>query len=446
MTKKILSMALAIAMVMALSVSVFAAGTNTITVTNAKAGETYNAYKMLDLSINADKTAFTYTIDADWAAFFAADGAGYQYVTINSKGEVTAISDAAALAQAAAEYATTVDSTVTPDEDGEAVITGLENGYYLVTSTNGTIAMTDTTPTNPNAEIQEKNPDHTVTKDVQEDDNGNWVDVSTAQIGDTVEYKSTVTILKGAKNVVLHDEMDAVLELNAESIAIEGLTKGTDYTVNAEASAFEITFAQTYLNTIATSVTLTVTYEAVLNENADPETDYVNKTWLTWGNADTSAVDSVKTNTFKFEVYKHAAGATENLADAVFQLMKGDKVVKLVKESDTVYRVAMADEANAVETFKTVASGNIVITGVDTDADYTLVETEAPAGYNMLSAPVEVGAINDNSVVVDVENKTGTELPSTGGIGTTIFYALGAVMVIGAGVLLVAKKRMSVEG
>ncbi|MBQ1270265.1 MAG: LPXTG cell wall anchor domain-containing protein, partial [Clostridia bacterium] len=137
----------------------------------------------------------------------------------------------------------------------------------------------------------------------------------------------------------------------------------------------------------------------------------------------------------------------ENLADAVFQLKKGDEVVKLVKESDTVYRVAMADEVNAVETFKTVASGNIVITGVDTDSDYTLVETEAPVGYNMLTKPVEVEEVKaDNTTVVDVENKTGIELPSTGGIGTTIFYALGAVMVIGAGVLLVAKKRMSVEG
>ena len=73
----------------------------------------------------------------------------------------------------------------------------------------------------------------------------------------------------------------------------------------------------------------------------------------------------------------------------------------------------------------------------------------APAGYNPLTAPVEVkvaGSSTDTtklSVTAEVENKTGTTLPSTGGMGTTVFYVLGAVLVLGAVVLLVTKKRMS---
>lgn len=150
-------------------------------------------------------------------------------------------------------------------------------------------------------------------------------------------------------------------------------------------------------------------------------------------------------NTFKFEVKKYASNDTTkaNLADATFQLKKGENVVMLIKESDTVYRVANGAETGAVDSFTTVSAGNIVITGVDTDADYTLVETVAPAGYNLLAAPVNVGAVAAaNATVVEVANSSGTELPSTGGIGTTIFYALGGLMAVGAGVLLVAKKRM----
>lgn len=83
------------------------------------------------------------------------------------------------------------------------------------------------------------------------------------------------------------------------------------------------------------------------------------------------------------------------------------------------------------------------------DGTYHLIETEAPAGYNPLTAPVPVTVAGSNtdtaklSVTAEVENKTGTTLPSTGGMGTTVFYVLGAVLVMGAVVLLVTKKRMS---
>ena len=96
----------------------------------------------------------------------------------------------------------------------------------------------------------------------------------------------------------------------------------------------------------------------------------------------------------------------------------------------------------AVDSFTTVDSGKIVIKGVDLDK-YTLVETAAPAGYNKLNDPVDVTVLDTNALTVEVPNATGTELPSTGGMGTTIFYIVGAVLVIGAGVVLVAKKRMA---
>ena len=91
----------------------------------------------------------------------------------------------------------------------------------------------------------------------------------------------------------------------------------------------------------------------------------------------------------------------------------------------------------------TVSAGNIVIWGVDSDKDYTLVEIQAPKGYNMIAGPITVDVKADNSGIVEAENNTGAELPSTGGIGTTMFYVVGSILVIGAAVLLVTKRRMN---
>lgn len=102
--------------------------------------------------------------------------------------------------------------------------------------------------------------------------------------------------------------------------------------------------------------------------------------------------------------------------------------------------------------FTTPASGKFTITGLDSDT-YYLEEIVAPAGYNLLKAPITVTVKNDGTVTygdnstgeVRVLNSTGTELPSTGGMGTTIFYVLGGVLMAGAFVLLVVRKRMRTE-
>lgn len=96
--------------------------------------------------------------------------------------------------------------------------------------------------------------------------------------------------------------------------------------------------------------------------------------------------------------------------------------------------------------------GFIKVFGLDADT-YYIEETEAPEGYNKLTDPTEVKIDNkgevSNTVKVDdvdavkVENKQGEELPSTGGIGTKIFYIVGTVLMAGAAILLITKKRMS---
>lgn len=449
-TKRILAIMLVVAMVFAFGTTAFAAGANTITVNNAQNGETYTAYKMFDLSVDLDKDAYSYKVNSAWSDFFTT-GAGAQYITVEN-GYVTAVSDAAALAKAAAAALNGKTAAGTAvAADGVATISDLDNGYYLITSTNGTIAMIDTTPDKEAVEINEKNPNPSVDKTVKEDSTDTFGDANDAQIGDTVEFKTEIKVQKGAKNYVLHDVMDDGLTLNADSITV-GID-ASNYTVKTtgleDGCTFEVAFAQTYLNTITEETTLTVTYTAVLNETASYTTGELNKTQLTWGDQSKTEWDSTTTTTHKFEVLKYDATdeTKANLPGAIFELHKGtgdDAVtVKLIKVSDTVYRVANGDETGAVTSFTTVASGNIVIDGVDSDTDYTLIETKAPGGFNLLKDPVEVTVDAQNNVVIEVPNQSGTELPSTGGIGTTLFYVIGAILVCGAGIVLVTRKRMN---
>jgi len=433
--KKFAGLLLALVMVFSLTVTAFAEGTNTITVNGAQANETYEIYKMFDLIVNEDKTAYSYTVNEEWSDFFTT-GAGKDYVNIDNQGYVTWKSekeDGASMetfgkaAAAVVEGKTEAVEAITPTADGSFTFSGLEAGYYLITSTNGTLAMVDTTPTNPDATINEKNPDPTIDKQVQEDSTEAWGKDNSAQIGDTVNFKVIINVKKGAKNYVMHDKMDDALSFDANSVKVEGLNAGTDYNVVTTGICadcdFHIVFTESYLNGITEDKALTVTYSATLNEGAKVDTDIKNDTQLSWGDASNTEWSETVTKTYKFEVLKYAAIDSEKnpLAGATFQLKDvNGKVIKLIKISDTEYRVANGDEANAVESFTTVDSGNIVISGVDLDK-YTLTETEAPAGYNKLKDPVDVVVGAENNLVIEVPNNAGTELPNTGGIGGYVF-------------------------
>lgn len=283
----------------------------------------------------------------------------------------------------------------TPTADGSIAFEGLDSGYYLITSTNGTLSMVETTPLQTAVTVNEKNPNPTIDKKVKE--NGTAGTENSAQIGDTVEFEVTINMKKGAENYVMHDKMEDGLTFNKDSVEINGLTKGTDYTVNTPADGiaalqddctFEISFAEDYLNSLTADTTLTVTYSAVLNEKADVTAGEKNEALLKWGDKNQTEWSTTTTKTYQFEILKYDAADTSKnpLAGAEFQLKDDtDTVLKLVKESETLYRIANGDEPSVdeTETIVTVAADNIVVKGVD-QAKYKLVETKSPQGYAKL--------------------------------------------------------------
>ena len=113
---------------------------------------------------------------------------------------------------------------------------------------------------------------------------------------------------------------------------------------------------------------------------------------------------------------------------------------------DGVYYVAAATDSNKTTNLTSISSGTGIVNVRGLKAGtYYLWETAAPEGYNVIaeSTEINVGDAEDASVVYNIYNGTGTELPETGGMGTTLFYTIGGVLVVAAGVLLVTKKRMN---
>lgn len=505
--KKIVSLMLALVMVLSMAITAFAEDSATetpkpytITVTDVTEGEKYSIYKMLDLSVDnaEDPKAFSYTVDEDWEAFFTEEGAGAAYVDINEDGYVTwkegmgTAEKMEAFGKAAQKYAekyaeeksVAPEKTITAGEATSITFDDLKAGYYLITSTAGTKAIVDTTPTKPNPTIKEKNEGHRVDKLVQEDSDQNWYKENSAEIGQTVDFKTKITIKTGAKNLVMHDRMEDGLTFNKDSVVVTGpkteeypdgvvLVEGTDYVLvteglaeesDGETCTFEVRFTQAYLDSLKSDTQVVVTYSAVLNENADKVNGEHNDAGLTWGeNSKTEWIETT-TKTYQFELLKYDAKDEEKkpLAGAEFELHRGDAKgcsdkcasIKLVQKEENdsyvVYRLATAqDSSDSVQTKIVTGNKKIMIYGLDLDDEYHLKEVKAPEGYNLLKDSVSVVIKKDeNGKVIcklEVANNSGTELPSTGGIGTTVFYIVGSVLVCAAVVLLITRKRMSIN-
>ena len=356
-----------------------------------------------------------------------------------------------------------------------------------------------------NVEITPKGQKPTLDKQIRHNESGQWGDVGDNQIGDTVEFRTITTVPNTTGytkyDYTIYDEMSTGLTSKVTSdsgITIkinDGEELGRDY--------YTVTVDSTNANNFSVKVdilkaikegkieegdNLYTYYTGVLNEDANvyDKGKQQNTAYLQYSNnphdnntkGETPHV-TVYDWTFKMNVQKiDGADKEKELKDAKFVLSKNgavdlgtisedgtpantEKLIKLVYDSaNSTYRVATASDTDT--TTYVMTAGNITIKGLDDAVDYYLYETKAPAGYNRLTEPVKfkitatynsadscpavLTKVGDEAAVtglkVSVENNAGTTLPSTGGMGTTVFYVVGGGLMAVAVVLLVTKKRM----
>lgn len=498
-TRQIFALVLALVLTLGLCATAFAeeAKPGSITISNPAQGKTYEVFKLLDVAVDESDLAnngFIYKLTADaWANFITTvqDGNGANYFNLYKNNGMTyvlanenlegGIADFAAKAKTYAESNKLVPiKTATAGTEGTLKIDGLDLGYYLVRSDLGILCSLDTTA--PNAEVREKNEATVIVKNVEDTSKKQNV----AEIGTYVKFTIQITVKdKAPVNYKLVDEMTEGLtfvknETYPLTVTVnENTLDAANYKVTetTKPRGFTLAFnnnAKGNASILKTGDVVTVTYYAQINENAKiADEANVNKAKVEYGTNSHTEYDTTETYVWKMNIVKYTMEQTTGsdqakekmLAGATFQLSRdaaGAEVIKLIKVDDTTYRLALPTETDtAVDTITTGNSGELVINGL-ADGTYYLTETKAPRGYNLLREPVKVtvahktenGKLTETSFVADqtetdtsglvkVENNAGTELPSTGGIGTTAFYVLGSAMALGAVILLVTKKRMA---
>ena len=496
--KKFMALLATLTLALAMAVPAFAeAATTTYTITIKNGTGTYEAYQIFKGDLYNDTLS-----NIEWGDNVTDEGRTKLGNAAENAKTITTEADAKAFAVEVAKYLTDPAAGTGTDS-----ITGLAAGYYLIKNTSvgeGEVFTDYILQVVKDVEVNPKSGKPTLDKQIKHNDNGKWGVVGDNQIGDTVEFRTitTVPIVSGYTEYtyVIHDEMSAGLTSNVHSnddvtikVNDETVLDKNYYTVTVdEVNTNKFTVKVDVLKAIedgkmAEGNTLYTYYTGILNENAAVYNvgKQDNKAYLEYSN---NPHDNTTTNktpekvvydwTFKMEVDKVDGESKTPLSDAKFVLSKekncdlgaiGDdgqphnteNLISLIKNSDGSYTVAPAGYTGPV--VKVMTAGEITIKGLDDATEYYLYETKAPAGYNRLTDAVKfkitatynetgdhytsvTAAVNDvdqQSVSVQVANNKGSTLPSTGGIGTTLFYVIGGGLMAVAAVLLVTKKRMN---
>lgn len=484
--KRFASLALALVMALAMMAPVFAAGDATITVENASKGEVYKLVKLFDASYNPGTKAIVYTgdIPTELELYFEKEGEYIKATDAAMNGDVLT----SAAVQAITNWAQNQTGTGMTADGGPLTFTGLDYGYYVVVSRTANGGAISVTSTMPNATIVDKNTNELTnpTKKVY-DAAGN--EIQTADVGETVTYTVTFNTVnwigkdKDAKQVISYTVADTLPDF-LDKVTVTEITVGGQAidTQQFENKSMSIKWADktgdlkcedesdthvhgdgcyAWNSRYANGAELKITYTAVVTEeilNAEAG-NHVNKVIVTPETNDgpgNPLEDEEDLYTATIVIDKYAENQDDpsdqdaKLEGAKFVLKNSDGKFYKVGTDKKVTWVETKEEATEVTTDK---DGVANFAGLK-EGTYYLVETEAPAGYNKLTEDKEVVVkapdkdgkpenITANiSQDIDVPNNTGSVLPSTGGIGTTIFYVVGGILVAGAAILLVTRKRV----
>lgn len=500
--KKVLALMLAAVMVMTISITVFAdepdqtteptEGTGSIESEAATyegkitiqtiSGQNYTLYKLFEAAVKEGRkdgeAGISYTLRSD-KADLGADGSTWFKLENNNvvaNGDSVDVSTAA-FRTWAKSYGQATGESITGDGTAKTW-SGLTPGYYFITTTTGSLVTV--TSITPDVTVTDKNSVPDLDKNIKTvtDDDGATAhsvaddgETAHAEIGDTVEYEVKLNGYQGAANYIFEDTLSAGLTLGAKTdLTITGtkpdrtLVEDTDYTVNTfgantAGGSIKITFTKTYLDSLTgqggAPSEITISYKATVNANVvTGAAGNANTAKLSYGNdpqhltettPDTPKVYVAEIDVNKYEGDdKDAAGkkldgvkfVLKNASGQYYKLDNGKVTWTTVAENDSIeaYKVATAD------------GGKIEFKGL-ADGTYTLVETDPLPGYNNIpgqTVTIVKGTYTNVNLkqVADVQNKSGSELPETGGMGTTIFYIIGTALVLGAGVVLITRRRM----
>ena len=490
--KRVLALLAAFALVLAMAVPAFANGANQYTISvPTGSSHAYKIYQIFTGDYSAGKLS-----NVKWGKNSKNRGPD---VNVDTKVAQSVLDELAAVNTAVATDAqklAVIEKYADLDSNEVATVTAgnsvkVTAGYYLFKDTTATgdneVYITEVVG---NVSIQAKNPNVPGFEKKLKDTNDtegtttDWQDVADHDIGDAVPFKLEATVPADYAEYTsyyfaFHDVEEAGLTFNRDSVKVyvddaeikNDFEVKTTTTTFADGCSFEVVFSNLKdIAAVHAGSTIRVEYTSTLNGNAVIGGEgNLNKAQLEYSNnprdtnsKDKTVWDNVVVFTYQVVVNKYANSVEENnkLAGAEFTLSKK------LKDGTSKVITAVKSEEGKQFTFK----------GLD-DGEYTLTETVTPEGYNTIdpitftvSANHEItwdGAGNRNtllksltgnkvtgeitfaananvngSLVTDIINKSGTVLPSTGGMGTTVFYVVGGGLMAVAVVLLVTKKRM----
>ena len=501
--KKLASLLLVLVMVFALATTAFAQETTySITINNSAKDHTYEAYQIFTGNLSGTTLSnIVWGSGVSEAGQTALGDAAAKAETLKTEADAKAFAKAVApyLTTPAGSANTVTDGKyvisglaagyyLVKDQDGS--LTGDADAYteYIIKVVSDTTATPKSSVPTVEKKVADTNDSTGVTS--------GWQDSADYDIGDSVPFQLKATLADNVSSyttykVVFHDTLSKGLTYNNDAKVYIGGTETNGFTVTATVNADGTTTLTVSCDDVkalgaGNSSVITVEYTAKLNENAvlgsagNPNEVYLeysnNPNKSENGNNETGETPKDVVIVFTYKTIINKVDSENNpLTGAAF------KLEKLIKGKDgaagtwTTVKEFTVDETTTSFTFS----------GLD-DGQYKLTETKTPAGYNTIdpiyfvieathdetadapalktlnayltdangnkqtemkdgeSVNIDLGTVDltAGSITTTVVNKSGSELPSTGGMGTTIFYVLGGVLVLAAVVLLVTKKRM----
>ena len=500
--RKIAALVLAAVMVMAMGITAFAATDGSIIVTNATKGQTYEAYLIFTASpSNPDDVTSDIIYTATEAQTKITGFDTFFDKALDQEGNYSITKKAGANDEELIQWVKTNFETLkqgsaiggTWTDNDTYTFSGLDYGYYYITSSLGTMVTIDTA--GKNVEVVDKNsstptgPEKKITAedsaiDTSLDQSGITVTNNDTSVGST----ETFTVTFNATNWVKSDDGQTsgsgtagtkITEWNftdrPEGLDIVAST--VKIYVNGTDAAHDVTSTVTDINVDADGVLtftipwvdgqgkhlypaetpgselipVTIVYNAKIN--ADAATAVAPNGVVIKYNDDTQVGEEAVTDTYTYKFKLDKKDEKDAALDgAEFELFfapetgNSENPLTFVLENG-VYRYDPEGTVTRIKPTGTDATAKII--GLD-NASYILKEVVVPKGYNKaadttVSGLSRVDAEETSITTITIKNLKGAELPSTGGMGPTIFYVVGAVLVIGAGVLLIARRRMNSE-